>query len=131
LWVLNSGTGEFGEVDLKLGKFRPLAFLPGYMLGLSFAGDYAVIGLSRPRHDRTFSGLPLDERLAAAKLEPRCGLIVVDLKTGEQSEWVRIEGEVNELYDVVALPGVKRPMAFGFNTDDIQRLLTVGPPTPL
>lgn len=131
LWVLNSGTGEFGEVDLQLGKFRPLTFLPGYMRGLCFVGDYAVIGLSRPRHDRTFSGLSLDERLSAVNAEPRCGLIVVDLKTGDQSEWLRIAGEVNELYDVIALPGTKRPMAFGFKSDEIQRLLTVGPSTPM
>lgn len=126
LWVLNSGVGDFGEVDLATGEFRPLAFLPGYMRGLCFVGDYAVIGLSRPRHDKTFSGLPLDERLRAAGVEPRCGLVVVDLKTGDQINWVGIEGEVAELYDVVSLPGAARPTAMGFRNDDIQRLLTMG-----
>lgn len=41
---------------------------------------------------------------------------------------VQIEGLVSELYDVVALPGVTRPMALGFANDDVSRLLTIGPP---
>jgi hypothetical protein len=30
-----------------------------------------------------------------------------------------------ELYDVVVLPGVSRPMALGFKTDEIQRMIAV------
>jgi hypothetical protein len=39
--------------------------------------------------------------------------------------WLRIEGVVDELYDVITLPGVKRPMALGFKTDEINRVLSV------
>ena len=53
-------------------------------------------------------------------------LHVIDLRSGDVVHWVRLEGMVGELYDVVALPGVVRPMAPGFKTDEIQRLLTVG-----
>jgi hypothetical protein len=49
LWLLNSGTGEFGTVDRESGAFTPVAFCPGYARGLAFAGRHAVIGLSRPR----------------------------------------------------------------------------------
>lgn len=126
LWVLNSGTGYFGSIDLASGAFEPLAFCPGYLRGLAFASDYAVTGLSRPRHDRTFSGLQLDDALAAKNCEARCGLEVIDLRSGDVAHWVRIEGLVSELYDVVVLPGVVRPMALGFKTDEIERLLTVG-----
>jgi hypothetical protein len=38
----------------------------------------------------------------------------------------RVEGMVAELYDVVVLPGVVRPMALGFKTDEIQRIIAVG-----
>jgi len=31
-----------------------------------------------------------------------------------------IEGVVEELYDVVALPGVIRPMALGFRSDEVR-----------
>ena len=113
LWVLNSGTGYFGSVDLERGAFVPLTFCPGYLRGLAFAGDFAIVGLSRPRHEKTFTGLELDETLAAKQGEARCGLMVIDLRSGDIVHWVRIEGMVSELYDVVALPGVVRPMALG------------------
>jgi uncharacterized protein (TIGR03032 family) len=126
LWLLNSGTGFFGRVDDKRGQFEPITFCPGYLRGLAFVGDCAVVGLSRPRHDKTFSGLALDEGLAARRAEARCGLQVIDLLTGDVVHWLRLEGMVSELYDVVVLPGVVRPMALGFKSDEIQRLLTVG-----
>ena len=89
LWLLNSGTGEIGSIDLKSGAFVPLAFCPGYLRGLAFAGDHAIVGLSRPRHDKTFSGLALDAVLAAKGAEARCGLHVIDLQTGDTVHWVR------------------------------------------
>ena len=35
-------------------------------------GRHAVIGLSRPRRNKTLEGLALDERLAAKDVVPRC-----------------------------------------------------------
>ena len=63
--------------------------------------------------------------------EPRCGLLVVDLRTGDAVHWLRIEGVVEELYDVAVLPGVRRPMALGLKTDEIRRTITVGAPEAL
>lgn len=124
LWLLNSGTGDFGHIDLETGQFEPVAFCPGYARGLTFVGKYAVIGLSEPRHERTFSGLQLDNELAKRGAEARCGLIVVDLDTGDAVHWLRLEGAVQELYDVTALPDVQRPKALGFQTDEIQHTVT-------
>lgn len=131
LWLLNSGTGELGSVDLRSGKFEPQAFCPGYLRGLAFVGDYAVVGLSRPRHDKTFGGMALDAALAARGADARCGLHVIDLRTGDTVYWVRIGGMVSELYDVAILPDVTRPMALGFKTDEIQSLLSIGPAASL
>ncbi len=125
LWVLNSGTGYLGSVDRTWDHFEPLTFCPGYLRGLAFTGDYAVVGLSRPRHDKTFGGLDLEKNLAAKGAEARCGLSVIDLSTGDVVEWLRVEGMVSELYDVVVLPGVVRPMALGFKTEEVQRLIAV------
>ena len=127
LWLLNSGTGEFGYVDLEAGRFEPVCFCPGYLRGLSLHGHFAIVGLSKPRHNKTFSGLPLDDLLKARNSEPRCGLHVIDLRTGDAPHWLRIEGIVEELYDVVALPQVRRPMALGFVTDEIRRVLSIEP----
>ena len=76
--------------------------------------------------NRTFSGLALDDNLSSRDAEPRCGLSVIDLRTMDVVHWLRIEGVVSELYDVVVLPGVRRPMALGFKTDEIRRMISVG-----
>ena len=125
LWLLDSGTGYFGSVDVKKGEFEPLTFCPGYARGLAFAGDFAIVGLSKPRDNKTFTGLALDDNLATRDGDARCGLLVIDLKTGDIVHWLRLGGIVEELYDVVLLPGVTRPMALGFKTDEVRRVLSV------
>lgn len=124
LWVLNSGRGELGIVDPADGSFTPVAFCPGYARGLAFVGPYAVIGLSRPRRNKTFEGLELDDRLAAKDAEPRCGLIIVDTRSGTTVEWLRFERTVEELYDVAVLPGVVQPEAIGFKDDGIGQAIS-------
>jgi uncharacterized protein (TIGR03032 family) len=127
LWVLNSGTGFLGSVPPDGGAFEPLTFCPGYLRGLAFVGDYAVVGLSRPRRDGTFGGLALEEELARRGGEAWCGLQVIDLRSGDVCHWLRLGGMVSELYDVAVLSGVRRPMALGLMTDEIRRTLAVGP----
>ncbi len=124
--VHNSGKGEFGTIDLANGKFEPVVFCPGYLRGMAFVGDYAIVTLSKPR-DTTFAGLGLADRLMQKNAEAQCGLQVIDLNSGHVVHWVRIEGVVSELYDVVPLHGVSRPMALGLKNDDIARMLTLGP----
>lgn len=119
LWVLNSGAGELGVVDPADGRFESVAFLPGYARGLAFFGRYAVVGLSRPRHNQTFEGLALEEALKTRDAEPRCGLVVVDIETGRTLQWLRFEHTINELYDVALLPGVRQAEALGFQGDDL------------
>ena len=126
LWLHNSGTGEFGWVDTQAGRFEPLAFCPGYLRGLDFVGDFAVLGLSQSRGNKTFSGLALDAALAQRGTQARCAMMVIDLRSGDAVHWVRLGGVVQELYDVVLLPGVKRPSAIGFKSDGIRRVITVG-----
>lgn len=125
LWLLNSGTGMFGTVDLQAGRFEPIAFCPGFLRGLTFIDRYAVIGLSQPRQDSTLVGLPLQDRLAAERIESRCAVYVIDTQNGDVAHWLRFEGVVNELYDVVALPGIARPMMIGFRQQDIRRTISI------
>lgn len=125
LYVLNSGRGEFGVIDVATGKFEPLCFCPGYARGLALHGHFAVIGLSACRENRTFSGLPLDGALATRNVSPRCGLLVVDLRTGDIAHSLTMEGLVCELYDVAILPGAVMPSALGFKTEEIHRTITI------
>ena len=125
LWVLNSGTGEFGFINIKQGTFKPIAFCPGYLRGCAFSGNYAIVGLSQSRDNKTFADLPMNNKLEQQGVEPRCGLMVIDLNTGDIVHWLRIQGVVKELYDVAVLPGIKRPMAIGFKSDEIRRVISI------
>jgi uncharacterized protein (TIGR03032 family) len=125
LWLLNSGSGEFGWVDPATGSFAALTFCPGYARGLAFAGGHAIVGLSRARENRTFQGLALDDALVRHDADARCGLIVIDLVTGDIVDWVRIEGVIDELFDVAVLPGVRCPSLIGIKNTEIRRVLSV------
>jgi len=125
LWVLNSGQGEFGWIDLSTGKFEPIAFCPGYLRGLAFLGDHAVIGLSLPRDNKTFAGLGLDTRLKERDMPARCGLYFIDLKTGSIAHSMVFSGVVTELYDVTILPGVRQPAMISFQGPEIKRMISL------
>ena len=120
LWILQSGTGEFGYVDLSSGRFEAVCFLPGFARGVAFSGDYAIIGVSRPRENKTFEGLALEDRLAKEGVAPRCQIAVVNLTTGDVEHRLMISGVVEELYDVAFIPGVRRPKLIGFQNDEIR-----------
>ncbi|MEM6613678.1 MAG: TIGR03032 family protein [Cyanobacteria bacterium P01_C01_bin.72] len=124
LWVLNSGTGEFGYIELETGSFKAIVFCPGYLRGCAFVDNYAVVGISQLRN-KTFSGLLLDKKLRQLDTESFCGLLIIDLLQGEIVHWLKLEGVVKELYDVVILPQIRRPMALGFKSDEIKRLITI------
>ena len=126
LWLHNSGTGEFGYADLERGRFEPVTFCPGYLRGLDFVGDFAVVGLSEPRGEKAFAGLALQARIEAKKAKARCAIQVIDLRTGDVVHWVRFESLLHEFYDVVVLRDCARPMAIGFQTDEIRRAITIG-----
>lgn len=115
LYVLNSGFGAFGTIDLATGKFEEICLCPGYARGLAFVGRTALIGVSDCRENRTFAGLPLDQRLKAAGRIPRCGIIMVNLDTGEATDALAIDGTMREIYDVVFVPGTRQPKVVGLN----------------
>lgn len=124
LWVLNSGEGELGYVDVKAKKFIKVAFCPGFLRGLSFVGKYAFVGLSKPRYAR-FEGLGLDQKLKDTDSEAWCGIQVIDTETGRCVNWFRIDGAIGEVYDVAVLPKIKCPMSLGFASNEIKTFVTI------
>ncbi|MDF1778051.1 MAG: TIGR03032 family protein [Rhizobiaceae bacterium] len=126
LWLLNAGTGELGTVVATPEgsyQFEAKAFCPGFLRGLSFHGNLAFVGLSKPRYNR-FEGLELDQRLSDADSEPWCGVQVIDLNTGSCVDWFRIDGTISELYDVEVVPGVVCPMAVSPFSHEAAGLIT-------
>jgi len=120
LWLLDSGNGSLGYLNTDNGRFEKVAFCPGFARGLAFTGNYAVVGVSMPRHDPTFEGLSLQNRLTDEGMTSQCGLIVIELTTGNIVEWLRMEGVIRELYDVLVLPGVRKSRLVGFKHDEIR-----------
>ena len=109
------------------GKFVPVAFCPCFMHGLSFVGDYAIVGISEQRENRTFTDLILDEQLTKRGVKARCALQVIDLKRGDVVHELRIEGAIAELFDTAVLPGCRNPGAVGFMSDEVRRTLHLPP----
>lgn len=105
LYVLNSGCGTLVQVDPDSGAQTVVCQLPGYLRGLSFVGDHALIGLCRIRERKIFGGLPIE----AAGTPLRCGVALVDLKRGVLAGLFEFTGGVEELFDIRFLPGLRRP----------------------
>ena len=104
LWVLNSGAGELWAVDTKTGRHDVVAALPAYLRGLCFAGPYALVGMCQIREKHIFGGLPVQQRFDKLL----CGVAVVDTRSGEQVGMIEFTSGVQELYEVLFLPGVRR-----------------------
>ena len=100
LWLLESGDGSIGTVDLATGKYEAVAKVGGFTRGLDFVGPYAVIGVSQVRDSAIFSGIPITERLE----ERICGVSLVDLRSGREVGYVRFEDAVQEMFAVQVLP---------------------------
>ena len=126
LYLCNAGTGEIGEIELASGRFNPIASCPGFTRGVVFAGGKLLVGLSLPRQNAAFSGLPLDERLKRDGQEPRCMIQVIDAVSGTADHWITLGGVVRELYDIALIPGRHKPMAVGFAQGQINRLIRRG-----
>lgn len=107
LWLLEGGTGRLGAVTDQ--GFEPLVTCPGFVRGLAFFGQYAVVGLSHFRdEDPTFGGLPVADQLARQGLKARCAIYIIDLNDGSVAHWLRFTGGVEEIFDIAAVPQASR-----------------------
>ncbi|MCU0267844.1 MAG: TIGR03032 family protein [Acidimicrobiales bacterium] len=104
LWVLESGHGRLGVVDVERGTVETVVELPGFTRGLDFVGPYAFVGLSQVR-DKVFEGIPVTDNGP----DRRCGVWVVDTRSGGVVGFVRFEELVREIFAVIALPGRTYP----------------------
>jgi uncharacterized protein (TIGR03032 family) len=117
LWLLESGRGGLGALELPSGRYECMAQLPGFTRGLDFHGPLAFVGLSQVRESAVFSGTPVAERALA---ERNCGVWVVDVRSGKTVAFLRFEDAVQEVFAVRVLPGLRYPEI----APDDHRLLT-------
>ena len=119
LWLLNSGKGELLRSDPPGAPPEVVCALPGYLRGLDFAGDFALVGLSQVRRRHLFAGLPVQTRHDRL----RCGVAVVELRSGTNAGFFEFTDGCTELYDVRFLPGTTRPMIVGPEKNETRQAL--------
>lgn len=109
IYALDSGRGQIVRI-LPTGQIEDIAFCPGFLRGLSIHNGFALVTVSLPR-DGTFHGLKLDEELQRREATPWCGVLIVNMSSGDIVEWIRFDGQITELFDVTVMPGVRCPMS--------------------
>jgi uncharacterized protein (TIGR03032 family) len=115
LWLLESGTGSLGWVDLRTGRYEPIVHLDGFTRGLEMVGNLAFVGLSQVRETAVFSGIQITERLQ--ETERTCGVWVIDIQRGQAVAFLKFEEAVQEIFAVVLLPGMRFPDLINDNAE--------------
>jgi uncharacterized protein (TIGR03032 family) len=108
LWALDSGRGHLVRMDPASRSREPVAFVPGFARGLSFFDKYAALTCSRLRPG-TAADRELGDTLKARALVPWCAVLVVDVTNGEIVHWIRLDGLVREMADVLFLTDTLSP----------------------
>lgn len=119
LWFVEGGRG--GLARWSGDEVERVAALPGFARALQVRGDYAVVGTSKLRSDSVES-LPLGDRLTEP--ESRCGLWVVDIRTGKVQAGCELSG-VDEIDGLEILSGHEIPMLAGLDSRELRSTVTV------
>ena len=126
LYAVDSGRGFVVEVDKDTGKLRDVAFCPGFLRGLAIINGFALVTVSKPRYG-TFEAIPIADEMVARNATPICGVLVIDLSSGQTVEWLRLEGDVHELFTVALIPDVRCPMSIGPSAPEFAEAITFSP----
>jgi uncharacterized protein (TIGR03032 family) len=103
VWVNDSGYGRVVRVRGE-GALEPVAVLPGWTRGLTFAGDVAFAGTSRviPRFAHYAPGLRVEDSV--------CAVHALDARSGELLGSIAWPAG-NQIFDIAVLP---RALTLGF-----------------
>ncbi|WP_395021998.1 DUF4915 domain-containing protein [Dongia sp.] len=96
LWVLESGSGWLGRVDLEKRAFERFVQLPGTPRGLRFVGNHALVMTSGEG----------------------AGIHWVNLKTGKTDHRLSLRGSIADAIDVAFIPGETVPRLAGLSFAD-------------
>jgi len=121
LWVLESGTGGVVRIDRANGRRETVAQLPGFTRGWALVGPYAFVGLSKIRKSSAMDGVPIAER----RDELKCGIAVLDLRSGQTIAFLEFQTAVEEIFDVQLLPGLRFPEVMGFQQETLHHTFIV------
>jgi len=104
LYLLFSATGEIVCYDENSGKYELIKKLNGFVRGMAVYKDYMFVGMSKLRQNSsTFKQLPI------AELSSDAGIIVIHIPTKSTVASLYYKSSVDEIYDIMILPGMNRP----------------------
>jgi uncharacterized protein (TIGR03032 family) len=113
LYLLNAGKGEVLRVDRVSGESTLLTTLPGFAHGLCEHAGVLFVGLSQNRVTRKENPPPI-----AQQGNPLiAGVAAIESKTGQLLGTAEFSG-ITEVYDVQALPGIRRAGMHSLLADD-------------
>jgi len=123
VFFLRSGEGDLALADRRDGVVTSVAAVPGVARGLALHGGYAFVGISKARP--SLVGVPI----VAKRDTLRCGIWVVDLRSGAIVAQLEFHTGVEEIFDVQVLPGMVAPYLSGpaADKDAGQPLWTIPP----
>ncbi|MCA9234734.1 MAG: TIGR03032 family protein [Planctomycetales bacterium] len=101
-WLCNSGEGTLCRFDPASGQCEPIAYLPGFTRGLSFAAGRAIVGLSKIRPEHILDAPPVRDRHG----DLQAGVALIDAKSGRETGALQFTRGGNEVFETAFLPGV-------------------------
>ena len=119
LYALLSATGELIKIDAQRGTYDVVVQLDGFVRGMCLVQDYLFVGLSRVRQNH-----PTENLLPIADKAKSAGIVAVHLPTGTVHAKLTYRASVEEIFDVEALPGMKRPGIINTLNDHYKLSLT-------
>lgn len=119
LYLLVSAAGEIVKVDPLRGTREVVTRIPGFLRGFACLGDYLFVGSSHLRKTHTFGDLAMAREGGTV-----CGVTVVHLPTGAIVSQLRYLNSCEEIYDVLVLPGLRRPGILGLADPMYRRALS-------
>ncbi|NGY04880.1 TIGR03032 family protein [Solimonas terrae] len=125
LWLLESGAGRLLRVDTQRGTADEVCALPGYLRGLDLVGPYALVGLCKARESEYFGDLAVQAR----HRELRCGVAVIDTRSGAQVGFFELSAGASEIYDLRFIAGRQRVNVL--NTQSQERRVAFSAPPDL
>lgn len=117
LYWLHSATGEVVRMGAN-GTYEIVKSLDGFVRGMDRIGDYLFVGLSKLREtSQAFQNLPVSRKSIYS------GIVIIYLPKMSLAGFIKYENNVDEIYDVRILPGIKRPGLL--NADMHQQIMAI------
>jgi len=118
VYVCNSGYGTVLCYDPETAQSTVVLELPGFTRGLCFYQHYMLVCCSKHRTSQVKSVMPL----AQLYPEAQAGIYIVDTTDYAVVAFLRFDGDVGQLYDIVVLEECRQPLVLGLQDKKLMNI---------